>query len=458
MAAFDFPTSPSNGDTYTANGVTFQWNGSVWIRYSASMGAQGSTGPTGAQGAVGSTGAQGATGSGGSTGAQGATGPTGAQGATGSTGSQGAAGSNGAITSIANDATSRVLTTDGDGTATAHSEVKIETVSGNKRFSINRGSGSTEVPLLVRRTDASGIVAEFSNSGGYGVYIGQNGATGEGYIRTATGQPLVFTTNSGSGIANERLRIASNGDVGVGKNNPDVTLHVGGGAVTSPQIKLHRTSTYDNAWKFFQSHYAASDYGTLFIQPTLATTPNVEITNAAGAMAMRVDSDTGVISVKSGGGIDFSADGNASGMTSELFDDYEEGTWSPLWSDAMSGGTTTSNNMFGTYTRMGRIVHAHFFTWGLPVQGTSNNMYLQGLPFAMANVSSMNAIFAPVQAAYYGFGADNYYSLGLRLTNGNTAAPLKFSRVNNGDQISASFSGFINYYTNFYGCLTYNAV
>ena len=63
MAAFDFPNSPSNGDTYTANGVTFQWNGSVWVRYSASMGAQGSTGPTGAQGAVGSTGAQGATGS-----------------------------------------------------------------------------------------------------------------------------------------------------------------------------------------------------------------------------------------------------------------------------------------------------------------------------------------------------------------------------------------------------------
>ena len=70
----------------------------------------------------------------------------------------------------------------------------------------------TEVPLLVRRTDASGIVAEFSNSSGYGVYIGQNGATGEGYIRTATGQPLVFTTNAGSGIANARLRIGSSGE------------------------------------------------------------------------------------------------------------------------------------------------------------------------------------------------------------------------------------------------------
>ena len=86
MAAFDFPNSPSNGDTYTANGVTFQWNGSVWVRYSASMGAQGSTGPTGAQGAAG---------------------PTGAQGATGSTGSQGAAGSN---ASISSNADNRIIT------------------------------------------------------------------------------------------------------------------------------------------------------------------------------------------------------------------------------------------------------------------------------------------------------------------------------------------------------------
>ena len=53
MAAFDFPNSPSLNDTYTANGVSFKWNGTVWQRISASTGAQGATGPTGAQGATG---------------------------------------------------------------------------------------------------------------------------------------------------------------------------------------------------------------------------------------------------------------------------------------------------------------------------------------------------------------------------------------------------------------------
>ena len=80
MAAFNFPPSPSNGDTYTLNSVTYQYDGTKWVRYSASVGAQGDTGAQGATGSTvptGPTGAQGATGStgsGGSTGAQGATG------------------------------------------------------------------------------------------------------------------------------------------------------------------------------------------------------------------------------------------------------------------------------------------------------------------------------------------------------------------------------------------------
>ena len=44
MAAFNFPASPSNGDTYTLNSVTYQYDGTKWVRYSASVGAQGAAG------------------------------------------------------------------------------------------------------------------------------------------------------------------------------------------------------------------------------------------------------------------------------------------------------------------------------------------------------------------------------------------------------------------------------
>ena len=58
MAAFDFPNSPNTNDVYTANGISYKWDGTVWKRVSAT-GAQGPTGPTGSQGSTGPTGAQG---------------------------------------------------------------------------------------------------------------------------------------------------------------------------------------------------------------------------------------------------------------------------------------------------------------------------------------------------------------------------------------------------------------
>ena len=62
MAAFNFPNSPSVNDTYSANGMTFTWNGTKWERTSPSVGAQGHQGHqgnAGAQGAQGNAGAQG---------------------------------------------------------------------------------------------------------------------------------------------------------------------------------------------------------------------------------------------------------------------------------------------------------------------------------------------------------------------------------------------------------------
>ncbi len=96
MAAFNFPSSPSNGATYSANGVTFTYSSSAgaWQRSSA-VGAQGATGNTGPTGPTGNTGAQGATGSTGPTGPTGNTGPTGPTGSTGAQGSTGNTGSTG---------------------------------------------------------------------------------------------------------------------------------------------------------------------------------------------------------------------------------------------------------------------------------------------------------------------------------------------------------------------------
>ena len=63
MAAFDFPSNPSNGQSYTANGITFVWNGTAWKRQTGATkgikgepGTSGPTGPQGPQGPAGTTG------------------------------------------------------------------------------------------------------------------------------------------------------------------------------------------------------------------------------------------------------------------------------------------------------------------------------------------------------------------------------------------------------------------
>ena len=206
--AFNFPASPSNGDTYTANGFTYEWDGSKWIRKSPSTGAQGSTGPTGAQGATGSTGAQGATAA---QGAQGATGPTGAQGATGSTGAQGATGSTGAqgaLATINNNANNRVIT--GSGTAnTLEAESTLtfnaNTLTINSKNLLSSSSIITYSPddsvryqMGVSNTDGVSLLSK-NTAGSYNTYMIDAGTF---KVRTtATNSPADrFTINSSGKI------------------------------------------------------------------------------------------------------------------------------------------------------------------------------------------------------------------------------------------------------------------
>ena len=319
-----------------------------------------------------------------------------------------------AITSIDSDAVSRVLTTDGDGTATAHSEVKIETVSGNKRFSINRGTGSTEVPLLVRRTDASGIVAEFSNSSGYGVYIGQNGATGEGYIRTATGQPLVFTTNSGSGIANERVRIDSSGRIGIGENNPtrDIVIKKSG----SVQVSMVG-ATNQNVFLNFGDTDDDNIGGVIYDNGNnrmiiRANTNDAVQVKSDGNMAIN-DGDLQIGTA--GHGIDFSAQTHptaASGVTvnSELLDHYERGTFSPILKRLMTNNVTETN-FFNQGTRQGnyiRIGNRVWITGRIHWSGGSTgsgSLIMTNFPYTPAN-NGANEV--PINVGYRnGFNYNN---------------------------------------------------
>ena len=90
MAAFDFPNSPSNGQTYSANGIDWIYNGNVWKK-DATAGVKGQKGEIG----VGDKGEKGEKGQKGEVGEKGSKGEIGATGGTGGTGQKGQKGQDG---------------------------------------------------------------------------------------------------------------------------------------------------------------------------------------------------------------------------------------------------------------------------------------------------------------------------------------------------------------------------
>lgn len=87
-----------------------------------------------------------------------------------------------------------------------------------------------------------------------------------------------------------------------------------------------------------------------------------------------------------GKGIDFSADPNAPGMTSELLSDYEEGTWTPAYTNWTTNPTT--NN--ATYTRVGRLVTVTYVANdGVSVAGNSE---ISGLPFTSKSSNGASVV------------------------------------------------------------------
>jgi len=94
MAAFDFPNTPSNGQTYSANGIDWIYDGNVWKK-DATAGVKGQKGEVGQKGQKGEIGEKGVKGDKGDKGQKGEIGATGGTGGAGSDGDKGQKGESG---------------------------------------------------------------------------------------------------------------------------------------------------------------------------------------------------------------------------------------------------------------------------------------------------------------------------------------------------------------------------
>jgi hypothetical protein len=88
-------------------------------------------------------------------------------------------------------------------------------------------------------------------------------------------------------------------------------------------------------------------------------------------------------------GVNFTANTPAAGMTSQLLNWYEEGTFDPRLSFATGGDTFTYNARIATYTRVGRLVTLNLLIDTSAKGAGTGNLSLINLPFTAAGYASV---------------------------------------------------------------------
>lgn len=247
-----------------------------------------------------------------------------------------------------------------------------------------------------------------------------------------------------------------NGALGVGTSNPLSRVSIAGGnlsvtgdAEAKGVLKLGDDTTatpYVGVYRGALGSLSAGNYLNLGGFDGVAITAQ---TAALGSQARRLTilTSTGNVTVDTGNlvmgtagkGIDFSVNANAAGMTSELLNDYEEGTWTPQLTNETPPTTPYTMQIYGAvYTKVGRLVtvHCRFRTTAVDTTGAAGDLRISGLPFTAAGgdlgFSAASISFASSWTDYpiNGFVGQNSTVISLRFR----------SAVNGADQEMAPTS------------------
>jgi hypothetical protein len=166
------------------------------------------------------------------------------------------------------------------------------------------------------------------------------------------------------------------------------------GANTATALNFYPTQSTTRFASIVAENIDGNNNITLSFLTSSGDTPSAALTlneDRTATFANGITLTDGNLVVASGHGIDFSA--TAGSGTSELLDDYEEGTWSPSFSGA---GTPSYNSQFGRYTKIGRVVYCTIAIRATSVSGASN-IEIAGLPFTPADAgdTSQRSTYSP---------------------------------------------------------------
>ena len=194
--------------------------------------------------------------------------------------------------------------------------------------------------------------------------------------------------------------------------------------------------------------------GTHFIQldrGSGASTSSFEVyLNGATKFEVKADgnveiADGSLVIANAGDGINFGATSDASGMSAEVLDDYEEGSWTPRVTDgtdvAQSNGTYTR----GDYTKIGRLVHCsgQIVLTDLTTSGgaeVNGAIRMDGFPFANRNVQGAQSTGMIGSASFLNITAGHTVVLQMLLNVAEAGFRLTDSTGGTTDMQASEFS------------------
>jgi hypothetical protein len=240
----------------------------------------------------------------------------------------------------------------------------------------------------------------------------------------------------------ERMRIDSNGDVGIGIVDPITPLHVkvtgvsssnwGGGTPNTSVLRVEDKGDTNGYYHGIEIRSKRSGDSRLLNYDRADNLADFLImTDNGGTIreSFRVEAEghcslpDGNLKFASGHGIDFSATANGSGASnvSELLDDYEEGTFTPTLLGGGSETGITYGARGGTYTKIGRQVTINL---GIELSSrggnTNNQLDIGGLPFTVGDNLAMTSHEANGSAHYWQNFSQNMVNVGITADDGTT--------------------------------------
>lgn len=283
----------------------------------------------------------------------------------------------------------------GNGTALSAAAAATDYVAPSAYASAN-GLTMATLRLLGRTTASTGAAEEISVAGGLTLSAGTLTGT-SGTVTAVTGTaPVVSSGGTAPAISMPVATALVDGYLSstdwatFNAKQPAGSYLVSGGALGTPS-----SGTVTNLTGTASININGTVGATTATTGKFTTIEGTDTTDASSTTAAALKTAGGLAVVKkiyvgdnvviatSGKGIDFSA--TAGTGTSELFADYEEGTWTGTLTGSVTGATTPVTET-GTYTKAGRLVTVSILLDNKNMTGSSGNLQITGLPFSSASM------------------------------------------------------------------------